>query len=127
MEGPSPPKRSVAKTTRFSCKFQAVILILLGDLYLLLALLVVGASVRMAAAAELRIRVASTWLGMAPMAAAASADASPPEGMGRQFVPSHATADCLSDLLQRAEASDEVSRRSLQPCRFTMASTHTGT
>jgi len=32
-----------------------------------------------------------------------------------------------SDLLQRAEASDEVSRRSAQPCRFTMNSTHTGT
>ena len=37
---------------------------------------------RMAAAAELRIRVASTWPGMAPRTAAASAAASLPVGMG---------------------------------------------
>jgi hypothetical protein len=41
--------------------------------------------------------------------------------------PPHAAVDCLSDLLQRGDVSDEVSRRSPQPCRFTMASTHTGT
>jgi hypothetical protein len=46
---------------------------------------------------------------------------------GRQLVPGHAADDCLGDLLQRAEASDEVSRRCAQPCRFTMKSTHTGT
>jgi hypothetical protein len=42
----------------------------------------VGEPVRMAAAAELRIRVASTWPGMARRTAAASAAASSPEGMG---------------------------------------------
>ena len=40
------------------------------------------APVRMAAAAELRIRVASTWPGIARRTAAASAAASLPEGMG---------------------------------------------
>ena len=42
----------------------------------------VGAPVRMAAAAERRIRVASTWPGMARRTAAAAAAASLPEGMG---------------------------------------------
>ena len=48
-----------------------------------------------------------------------------PAGIGRPEL----GADLLrfSDLLQRAGASDEVSRRSIQPFRCTMASTHTGT
>ena len=35
--------------------------------------------------------------------------------------------EMIACLLQRADDSDEASCRSPQPCRFTMASTHTGT
>ena len=42
-------------------------------------------------------------------------------------IPNLAFVAGVSDLRQRAEAFVEVSRRIPQPCRFTMASTHTGT